>query len=115
MARAPIQLFKTVGENPRSSVVRGIGRALCDDGEWLYAKHSVFYDALPHWLCEFDVYDREAACFLDTAARMALLADAPIVSVPVLYQGTAPKSLKGLQALVQASLAKSANWKTVLP
>ena len=80
-------------------------------GEWLYAKHSVFYDALPHWLCEFDVYDCEGACFLDTAARMALLADAPIVSVPVLYQGTAPKSLKGLQALVQHSLAKSSVWR----
>ena len=80
-------------------------------GEWLYAKHSVFYDALPHWLCEFDVYDREDACFLDTAARMALLQAAPIVSVPVLYQGTAPKSLKGLQALVQNSLAKTSAWK----
>ena len=27
-------------------------------GEWLYAKHTVFYDALPHHFCEFDVYDR---------------------------------------------------------
>ena len=27
-------------------------------GEWLYAKHTVFYDALPHYFCEFDVYDR---------------------------------------------------------
>ncbi len=24
-------------------------------GEWLYAKHTVFYDALPHYFCEFDV------------------------------------------------------------
>ena len=80
-------------------------------GEWLYAKHSVFYDALPHWLCEFDVYDREDACFLDTAARMALLQAAPIVSVPVLYQGTAPQRLKALQALVQPSLAKTSTWK----
>ena len=27
-------------------------------GEWLYAKHTVFYDALPHYFCEFDVLDR---------------------------------------------------------
>ena len=27
-------------------------------GEWMYAKHSVFYDALPHYFLEFDVLDR---------------------------------------------------------
>jgi hypothetical protein len=27
-------------------------------GEWMYAKHSLFYDALPHWFCEFDIWDR---------------------------------------------------------
>ncbi len=26
-------------------------------GEWLYAKHTVFYDALPHYFFEFDVLD----------------------------------------------------------
>ena len=28
-------------------------------GEWMYAKHTVFYDRLPHYFHEFDVYDRE--------------------------------------------------------
>ena len=35
-------------------------------GEWLYAKHTVYYDALPHYFLEFDIYDRENEVFLDT-------------------------------------------------
>jgi hypothetical protein len=69
--------------------------ALLDDryqvyGEWLYAKHSLYYDALPHWFCEFDIWDRSAQQFLDTPQRHALLDGVPVVSVPVLYAGIAP-------------------------
>lgn len=28
-------------------------------GEWMYAKHSVYYDALPAYFMEFDIFDRE--------------------------------------------------------
>lgn len=56
-------------------------------GEWLYAKHTVFYDALPHYFLEFDVYDRQTGIFLDTPSRRQLLAPLPVVSVPVLAQG----------------------------
>ena len=80
-------------------------------GEWLYAKHSVFYDALPHWFAEFDIWDRSWACFLDTPARHALLADLPVVSVPVLYSGTAPKRMKDLLALIAPSLGRSRHWR----
>ena len=38
-------------------------------GEWMYAKHSVYYDALPHYFLEFDILDRENGCFLDTPSR----------------------------------------------
>ena len=38
-------------------------------GEWMYAKHTVFYDALPHYFMEFDIYDREKKEFLDTKRR----------------------------------------------
>ena len=56
-------------------------------GEWMYAKHTVFYDALPHYFLEFDVLDRETGRFLDTPARQTLLTGAPVVSVPVLGEG----------------------------
>ena len=56
-------------------------------GEWMYAKHSVFYDALPHYFLEFDIYDREKGIFLDTPSRKKLTSQMPIVSVPVLGEG----------------------------
>ncbi len=81
-------------------------------GEWMYAKHSLFYDALPHWFCEFDIWDRSAHCFLDTPRRHALLADLPVVSVPVLYSGIAPRRMQDLLALLAPSLGRSARWRT---
>ena len=80
-------------------------------GEWLYAKHSVYYDALPHWFCEFDVFDRHTQRFLDTHARHALLRDVPVVSVPVLLAGAAPPRFADVLALVGPSLARSAAWR----
>lgn len=56
-------------------------------GEWMYAKHSIFYDRLPHYFMEFDVLDRETGKFLDTPSRHELLKDLPIHSVPVLASG----------------------------
>ncbi len=53
-------------------------------GEWLYAKHSVFYDLLAHYFQEFDILDREKNVFLDTPSRHKLLAGLPVISVPVL-------------------------------
>ena len=56
-------------------------------GEWMYAKHTVFYDALPHYFLEFDILDRETGVFLDTPTRRDMLAELPVVSVPVLGEG----------------------------
>jgi hypothetical protein len=80
-------------------------------GEWLYAKHSVSYDRLPHWFCEFDVYDRVDGVFLSTPRRHALLAGSPVVSVPVLQAGPMPRDVKTLRRLVRPSLAKSGRWR----
>lgn len=56
-------------------------------GEWLYAKHTVFYDALPHYFMEFDVYDRHTNTFLSTPERAKLLAPVKLSSVKVLHEG----------------------------
>ena len=56
-------------------------------GEWVYAKHTVFYDALPGYFLEFDILDRESGVFLDTPARRGMLKGFPVVSVPVLAEG----------------------------
>jgi RNA ligase len=79
-------------------------------GEWCFAKHSCWYDRLPAFFLEFDLYDRQAARFLSTPARHALLAHSPVMSVPVLYEGEMPRSAKALRTLVRPSLARSADW-----
>ncbi len=80
-------------------------------GEWVYAKHSVWYDRLPHFFNEFDLYDRVEGCFLSTQRRRELLASSPVVQVPVLYEGPMPTNPKLLWKLVFHSLAKSRQWK----
>jgi hypothetical protein len=82
-------------------------------GEWLYAKHTIFYDALPHYFMEFDVLDRETDRFLGTPERRHMLGALPITPVPVLHEGviTSPAALV---ALVGRSLYKSEAWRQKL-
>lgn len=75
-------------------------------GEWLYARHTVAYDALPHFFFEFDILDTETGDFLSTPRRHALLAGGPVVSVPVL-KTAAFTQLGELTRLVGPSLYKS--------
>lgn len=56
-------------------------------GEWMYAKHAIYYDNLPHYFLEFDIYDKETNKFLDTETRHKMLKNSPVVSVPVLGSG----------------------------
>jgi hypothetical protein len=56
-------------------------------GEWLYAKHSVFYRSLPHYFFEFDIYDKVDSCFLSLERRLAMLEGTGIHTVPVVHQG----------------------------
>lgn len=81
-------------------------------GEWLYAKHTVFYDCLPHYFLEFDVRDPDGT-FWSTARRHALLAGTPIRSVPVVWQGVIDDPRR-LPALVAPSRYKSAGWRDAL-
>ncbi|MBO0759431.1 MAG: RNA ligase family protein [Bradyrhizobiaceae bacterium] len=82
-------------------------------GEWLYAKHTIFYDALPHYFLEFDVLDLDTGRFLDTAARRELLSKLPIVSVPVLHEGTL-RTLTSLSDMITRSVFKSPRWRQTL-
>lgn len=73
----------------------------------------MFYDALPHYFCEFDVLDRESGVFLSTPARADLLRGAPVASVPVLHTGRLP-GLGALTALVGSSTCRTARWREVM-
>jgi hypothetical protein len=73
-------------------------------GEWLYARHTCFYDALPHYFMEFDVLDTENDVFLSTVARDKLLRFASDVVVPVTVLAYGKFSaLKELQAMIGRS------------
>ena len=70
-------------------------------GEWLYARHSVHYRALPHYLFEFDIYDKDAAVFLSLERRLEMLEGTGILTVPVVHRGAATE--EKLQSLIGPS------------
>lgn len=75
----------------QSALYGALGRRYVMYGEWLYAKHRLYYDALPHYFLEFDILDRETGDFLDTPSRHRMLKDLPVVSAPVLAQAAFEK------------------------
>lgn len=103
-------LFKTWATAHRQALWELLTDRYILYGEWLYAKHTIFYDALPHYFHEFDMLDTATGEFLSTAARHSRLQGSPVVSVPVLWQGAA-LSVKHLESLIQPSLYKSATWR----
>jgi hypothetical protein len=103
-------LLKTWAAAHKKTLWNILGQRYIMFGEWAYAKHTVFYDNLPHYFLEFDLFDKEAEKFLDTATRHELLADSPVVSVPVLARNHGG-NLPDPEALVKPSLYKSYLWK----
>lgn len=57
-------------------------------GEWLYAKHTIYYDQLPGYLMEYDIFDRVSHRFLSTDLRKEMLKGLSFLSsVKVVGQG----------------------------
>lgn len=106
-------LFKTWGAVHAPRLFERLGDRYVMYGEWMLAKHTQFYDALPHYFLEFDVFDRAHERFLSTEARRALLRGLPIMPAPVLYTGCI-SSIAEISALVQPSLYRSAAWEAAL-
>lgn len=82
-------------------------------GEWMYAKHTIFYDLLPHFFLEFDVLDKAEGVFLSTNERQNLLGNLPICSVQVMKSGRFSRN-QDLTELIRGSNYKSRNWLTNL-
>ena len=94
-------------------------------GEWMYTKHTVFYDRLPHYWMEFDVLDKDRSdleayganrhdvnqlWFLDTPSRAALLNGLPYVAVRVLWSGIWLRGMR-FEGLMKPSHFKSPQWR----
>jgi hypothetical protein len=62
--------------------------SLIAHGEWCYAEHSVFYDALPDWFLLFDVYDRASGRFWSRVRRDEWATASGVSTVPLIATGT---------------------------
>jgi hypothetical protein len=103
-------LFKQWAHAHSDAFQAALGSRYLLFGEWMYAKHTIFYDRLPHYFLEFDVCDLENGDFLSTPRRRQLLAGLPLVSVPVLRTGSIPRRDE-LTALLGPSQYKSGTWR----
>jgi len=85
-------LFKTWANCWAYQLKNLLGEKYIMYGEWLYAKHTIYYDALSHYWMEFDIFDTEKEIYLDTPSRMKILKDFPFIhSVKVLFEGKLDK------------------------
>lgn len=103
-------LLKAWAGSVRAALWEALGPRYVMYGEWLYAKHTIYYDALPHYFFEFDVLDKQTGEFLSTGARRELLGGAPVLHAPVLYSGVG-LSAKRLASLVGPPAFQSPQWR----
>ena len=96
-------LFKVFAAERRAELYKLLGSRYILYGEWLYAKHKVYYDALPAYFLEFDIFDKERSVFLDTQTRREMLDGSSVQSAPVLASGVF-KTQKELLKLLGRSL-----------
>nr|MBQ8891117.1 RNA ligase family protein [Clostridia bacterium] len=96
------ELFKLWAARHREELYSILGDRYIMYGEWMYSKHRVYYNSLPHYFIEFDIFDRESGEFLDTGRRNAMLSCSSIVSAPVLFEGEA-SDIKQLTSLIRGS------------
>ncbi|MFK7769332.1 MAG: RNA ligase family protein [Mariniblastus sp.] len=98
-------LFKQWATTKRVMFEEMLGERFLIYGEWLYARHSVYYQQLPHYFFEFDIFDKQDKTFLSLETRLEKLEGSGIITVPVVHQGAL--SLKQLRSLVGPSQFES--------
>lgn len=106
-------LLKTWTMVHRDSLFKALGSRHILYGEWVYAKHTIYYDFLPHYFLEFDILDLETETFLSTDRRRALLDGLPIRSVPVLFRGTVSEPAE-LSAMIRPTAFRTEAWARTL-
>jgi hypothetical protein len=103
-------LFKQWGNTIADPLRPILGARYVMYGEWLYAKHTIFYDLLPHYFLEFDILDTWEEVFLSMSRRKELLQDLPVYSVPVLWEGIVSDEQE-LLSKIGKSVFKSESWQ----
>lgn len=83
-------------------------------GEWMRRKHHIYYDRLPHFFLESDVYDKKTERWLSTKARETLFKDKEFIHhVPVLDRGKFNK-LGDLTSQIKRSRYQSEHWPSMM-
>eukprot|EP01115_Flamella_aegyptia_P006291 TRINITY_DN264_c0_g1_i2.p1 TRINITY_DN264_c0_g1~~TRINITY_DN264_c0_g1_i2.p1 ORF type:complete len:206 (-),score=18.44 TRINITY_DN264_c0_g1_i2:132-749(-) len=72
-------------------------------GEFLWAKHAVYYDKLPDYFVAFDMLEKSTNKFLSSERMKKLLHKKEITIVPTLFEGIVKSSDLDLQTYVQSS------------
>ena len=83
-------------------------------GEWMYNKHAIFYDQLPHFFLESDIFDKDQEIWLSTSARNNLLRGHNYINRVPVIAAFKPSSLGQLTNLVGKSKYQSETWKKAL-
>ena len=96
-------LFKSWAQSHAGTFRELLGKRYLMYGEWLYAKHTIYYNALPHYFIEFDILDKTAGRFLSSERRRALLANLPFISSATILSQGPLRQLDELRALVTTS------------
>lgn len=108
-------LLKSWASAHRSWLWDALGPRFVLYGEWLYAKHTVFYDRLPHYFLVFDVFDTWSDVFLDTLTREYMFDGYPLVHAPVVWRGFGRDlGPEELTPLMGRSPFKSTIWRESL-
>jgi hypothetical protein len=107
-------LFKQWARWKEPELARVLGARYLLFGEWLFAKHRAFYDNLPGYFVEYDVYDEENDLYLSTPKRRALLSKAftltEMPTAPILFEGIFGK-VNNFAQFIGPSHFKTPDWK----
>lgn len=103
-------LFKKWGYDNSSEIFACIGSRYVIFGEWLYAKHRIFYDHLPGWFVVYDLYDKDYQEFVDTDTRHQILGPLQLPEAPILYRGRFGK-VSSFATFIGPSFYKTKDWK----
>lgn len=83
-------------------------------GEWMLACHTVFYDKLPSYFIEYDVYDKRENIWLSTKSRQQLLSGFPVVSAKILEHGEFYSLKQITDELMSSSFISFENKETAI-
>jgi hypothetical protein len=103
-------LFKQWAYTHHDQLFGVLGSRYMIFGEWLYAKHRIFYDALPDYFVEYDVYDKEEDVYLSTDLRKRLIGSLGLPAAPILHQGPFDK-VSSFAKFIGPSHFKTRDWK----